>query len=163
MNKELICWKSQACRLKAIIDRINGVVMPDIDLNAIVVAANDLKFDRSENNYINYVNATLPDVVLALIAKVRNSDGHILMGRIEKVENDYETAMHRVSQLENDVYHLVNHAANMGIALRDEDHDLGNDSWRSLPDHIQEMINEKEEECDLEAESIIDEDTGEQL
>jgi len=158
---ELTRWKADATRLKAQLDRINGIVMPDIDLDAIVFAANDLKFNRSEHNYINYVNATHPDVVLKLIARIRHSDDHILMGRVEIAENDFELAMHRVSQLENDVDHLVLHAANMGIALRDEDHDLANESWESLPDHLQKLVNGVSEKIDQDA--IIDEETGESL
>jgi hypothetical protein len=43
---------------------------------------------------------------------------------------------------------LVEHCACLGIALRDDYPDLANESWRALPDDIQELINKESERLD---------------
>lgn len=49
----------------------------------------------------------------------------------------------------DDIDRLVEHAAVLGIGLRDDDQDLPTESWRSLPDHLQKAINEKTELLDF--------------
>lgn len=76
---------------------------------------------------------------------------HSIISKLEKSMDDYETAMHRVAQLENETDRLIEHSAALGIGLRDGDNDAATESWRYLPDHLQARINEVAERMDAES------------
>lgn len=75
---------------------------------------------------------------------------HQVLSQADKMERNYEAAMHRVSQLENDIDRLVNFSAVQGLDLRDSSDcpDNSTEYWRYLPDHLQAAINSKAEELD---------------
>ena len=57
----------------------------------------------------------------------------------------------RVKELEDDKSRLLEHCAAAEIAWRDEDSDQLSESWRALPDHLQDAVNKATEYADLEA------------
>lgn len=153
---DLFKWKLEAIRLKLELSRIKGIQLVGIDVERIIAAANALKFNRSEDTYIDYINVTVPDVILGLIQQFRE-----MIAPLVDMANQYDAAIETISQLDSDVNRLVSHGAILGICIRDDDSDWANDAWRSLPEHLQDAINTEEEILDVE--KIIDEETGESL
>lgn len=60
----------------------------------------------------------------------------------------------RVDGNPTDLQLLANHAAELSIAFRDDDKDIALESWRALPDHLQEMITDLEDAIDSEPDNI---------
>lgn len=51
-----------------------------------------------------------------------------------------------VNELQEKIDRLIYHCAALGCAVVDDNTDIANESWRSLPDDLQELINIKTEQ-----------------
>ncbi len=73
---------------------------------------------------------------------------YAIAGKDSSFDHDhpvFKMAAH-IDKLNDDVRRLTEFGGRMGVALRDEDVDGGNEAWRALPDHLQNAINEVEKQ-----------------
>ena len=59
-----------------------------------------------------------------------------------------EPYKNQIIELETDKQRLIEHAAILSVAIRDDDTDSPTEHWRTIPDHLQAAINVSEERLD---------------
>lgn len=121
--------------------------------------------DNTEQGYDGWVKLNPPvtvhevgeqaervDFLLDQLQKV-NDTNHVLREQNKQLMNDLAQINMSLGQATQDqVNRLIDHCAHLGAAYMnpEENSDLANDSWRGLPENLQEAINKRTQELDLE-------------
>lgn len=94
--------------------------------------------------------------IKAIARLKRTEELEIAVFNLDQVTNEQ---ISKVLELEDQKERLINHAATLGYCLVQDDSDLANESWRSLPQELMDALNTATEKLEIELNAIDHPDT----